>query len=113
MLAATDLFVLPSAYREGVPRALLEAAACGLPLVATDMPGCRDVVRDGGNGRLVAPHDPVQLAETIVEMLSDLPRWQVRARAARADIESRFGLERVAEEHAALYSRLMHASRGS
>jgi glycosyltransferase involved in cell wall biosynthesis len=63
-LARTDIFCLPS-YREGVPNALLEATACGLPIVTTDTPGCRDVVTHGVNGLLV----PVKNAEAIADAL--------------------------------------------
>jgi len=50
VLAISDVFVLPSAHREGIPRVLLEAASMGLPLVTTDSPGCNEVVVDGVNG---------------------------------------------------------------
>ena len=56
--------VLPS-YREGLPRSLLEAAAMARPLIATDVPGCRDVVEDGVNGYLCAVRDPASLAEAM------------------------------------------------
>ena len=55
--------VLPSTYGEGVPKALLEAAACARPIVATDMPGCREVTRPGETGLLVPPHDIAALAQ--------------------------------------------------
>jgi len=62
---------LPS-YREGMPKVLLEAAATGRPLVATDVPGCKDIVRDGWNGRIAAPRDPISLCAAI-ESLLDMP----------------------------------------
>src|SRR5207249_2148981 len=62
LLALSDLFVLPTYLREGIPRVLLEAAALGLPLVTTDTPGCKEIVRDGWNGLLVPPQDPRRLA---------------------------------------------------
>jgi len=107
VLSATDLFVLPSSYREGVPRSLLEAAAFGLPLIASDMPGCRDVVEEGNNGRLVPIRNEEILSLTIREMLEDLPAWQHRAKANVSTIGSRFGLSRVAEEHFELYTKLL------
>ena len=55
LLSLSDLFVLPSYYREGVPRVLLEAGSMKLPLITTNMPGCKEVVRDGWNGLLVPP----------------------------------------------------------
>ena len=62
VLAASDLFVLPTFYPEGIPRVLLEAASMGLPLVATRSPGCVEVVEDGVNGYLVPVRDPTALA---------------------------------------------------
>jgi glycosyltransferase involved in cell wall biosynthesis len=68
-LSAADCVVLPS-YREGIPRSLLEAAAMARPIVATDVVGCRDVVKDGVNGLLCQPRDPRDLAKKMMEMLS-------------------------------------------
>ena len=62
LLGLADVFAFPTEYREGIPRALLEASLAGLPIVATDMPGCNDVVRDGWNGFLVPPRAPGILA---------------------------------------------------
>jgi glycosyltransferase involved in cell wall biosynthesis len=66
----SDVAVLPS-HREGLPKALLEAAACGLPLIATDVPGCRDVVEHGQNGLLVPLHDATALATAIDTLVHD------------------------------------------
>jgi len=71
LLAASDIVVLPSYYREGVPRSLLEGMAMGKPLVTTDYPGCREVVKDGYNGYLVPIRDAKALAEAISHLLSD------------------------------------------
>lgn len=70
LLAEADVFVLPS-YREGLPRSLIEAAACGLPLVATDVPGCRDVITDRLDGLLVPPRDAAALADAICKLVND------------------------------------------
>lgn len=70
MYSIMDVFVLPS-YREGFPRAAMEASAMGVPVVATDIRGCRDVVHDGVNGRLVRAGDPRRLAAALIEMLGD------------------------------------------
>ena len=68
-LADADCVVLPS-YREGTPRSLLEAAAMGRPLLATDVPGCREVVIDGVNGLLCRLRDSVDLAEKMMQMIT-------------------------------------------
>ena len=71
LLENADLIVLPTYYGEGVPRILVEAAASGKPLVATDMPGCREIVQQRRNGLLVPPRDSHALANAIREILSD------------------------------------------
>jgi glycosyltransferase involved in cell wall biosynthesis len=73
-IAKASAVVLPS-YREGLPRSLLEGAAMGRPLIATDVPGCRDVVDDGVNGFLCEPHDPASLSAAM-ERLGTLPERQ-------------------------------------
>ena len=95
--------VLPSTYGEGVPKTLLEAAACGRPLVAADVPGCREVVRPGATGILVPPHDVNGLAEAIAALAGDPARRAALGRAGRELIECRFTDEIVARETLALY----------
>jgi glycosyltransferase involved in cell wall biosynthesis len=67
-LAHADIFCLPS-YREGLPKAILEAMASGIPCVSTDVPGCRDVVRNGDTGILVPPRNPAELAAAISTLI--------------------------------------------
>ena len=89
-LAAADCVVLPS-YREGVPRTLLEAAAMALPIVATRVPGCVDVVDDGVNGLLCAPRDAVDLARAMLEMVSlPVAARQRMGAAGRRKVEQQF-----------------------
>jgi glycosyltransferase involved in cell wall biosynthesis len=95
--------VLPSTYGEGIPKALLEAAACARPVVATDVPGCREVVRQGGTGILVRPHDVGGLADAIAALACDPARRSEMGRAGRALIEHDFADEIVARESLALY----------
>jgi len=71
LLALSDIFVLPTYYREGVPRVLLEASAMGLGLITTNMPGCKDVVIDEYNGKLVRVNDYRELASTMIYMAED------------------------------------------
>jgi ribosomal protein S18 acetylase RimI-like enzyme len=77
---ALDIFVLPS-HREGFPRAAMEAAASGLPVVATDIRGCREVVEDGVNGLLVPVRDPASLAKAI-QAIGDEPDLRAKMGAA-------------------------------
>lgn len=68
-LQNADIFVLPTYYGEGLPRSLVEAMACGLPIITTDWPGCRDCVQDGVNGFLIPPKDPEALANTMLKFI--------------------------------------------
>ncbi len=79
----TDIAVIPSHGREGMPRALLEAAACGRPLVVSDIPGCRTFVRNGVEGFVVPPNDPHALAEALQKMISDKSLRVRMGKAAR------------------------------
>ena len=103
--------VLPSTYGEGVPKTLLEAAACGRPLIAADVPGCREVVRPGVTGILVPPRDVEALAEAIAALAGDPVRRAAMGRAGREWIERGFTDEIVARETLALY-RAALADRG-
>jgi glycosyltransferase involved in cell wall biosynthesis len=106
-----SIAVLPSTYGEGVPKTLLEAAACGRPLIAADVPGCREVVRPGVTGILVPPHDVEALAQAIAAVAGDPARRAAMGRAGREWIESGFTDEIVARETLALY-RAALADRG-
>lgn len=70
-LAACSVFVLPSFYREGIPRSILEAMATGRAIITTDMPGCRDTVVDGENGVIVPPRDANALAAAMKRLIDD------------------------------------------
>jgi glycosyltransferase involved in cell wall biosynthesis len=89
LYSAMDLFVLAS-HREGFPRAAMEAAAMGLPVIATDIRGCRQVVDDGTTGLLVPVRDAAALARAIGELGADAPRRRSMGAAARARAESHF-----------------------
>jgi glycosyltransferase involved in cell wall biosynthesis len=93
ILSLLDLFVMPS-YREGMPRALLEAMATGLPVVATDIRGCREEVVDNETGLLVPPRDHYALGEAVLKILSDSEVASRMGRAGRERILERFD-ERV------------------
>jgi glycosyltransferase involved in cell wall biosynthesis len=97
---------LPSYYREGVPRILLEAAASGRALVTTDMPGCRDVVRHGFNGLIVPAHDVDALEQALERVIVD---GELRARlgaAGRRMVEQEFALQPVLEQFWDVYRSL-------
>ena len=95
--------VLPSTYGEGVPKALLEAASCARPIIATDVPGCREVVRPGETGLLVEPCDIEALAAAIAALAGDPERRQAMGQAGRALVERDFAEAIVARQTLALY----------
>jgi len=103
--AQAYIVCLPS-YREGLPRALLEAAACGRPLVATDVPGCREICIDGETGLRVPAQDVDALVAALLRMLDNPALAASCGQAARAKVEREFTLERIAEQTLALYRQL-------
>ncbi len=109
-LASCHIACLPS-YREGVPRALLEAAASGRPSIATDVPGCRDAVVDGVTGLLVPVRDPARLAEGIVKLAGDAALRSRMGNAARRLAEERFGADGVHARILDVYARALAAPR--
>ncbi len=105
-IALSDLVVLPS-YREGVPRTLLEAAAMGKALVATDVPGCREVVRPGRNGILVPVQDSIALAEAIDTLLTDKEKRERFAKESRRIAIEEFDVHKVVEAYLCIYEELV------
>jgi glycosyltransferase involved in cell wall biosynthesis len=95
--------LLPSTYGEGVPKALLEAAACARPIVATDVPGCREVVRHGETGILVPPHDLEPLAGAIAELVENPALRRAMGCAGRVLVERNFAEQIIARETLDLY----------
>jgi glycosyltransferase involved in cell wall biosynthesis len=106
LLAASDLFVLPSLW-EGLPMALLEGMAAGLPVVATDVAGSRQVVRDGRDGILVPPGDAAALASAMAAVLANDEERARLGRAARDRVEQEFSAVRQAERHAEAYEAVL------
>ncbi len=106
LLQRAHIACLPS-YREGLPKSLLEAAAAGLPIVATDVPGCREAVRDGDNGLLVPPRDPEALAAALRRLIEDSDLRRRFGAAGRRRAETEFASSIVVEQTLALYRGLL------
>lgn len=106
VFAQADIVCLPS-YREGLPKALIEAMAMGLPCVTTDVPGCREVVTDGDNGLLVRVRDVVSLAEALAKVIGDAGLRERMGRRGRARAETEFANERVISETLAEYREML------
>jgi glycosyltransferase involved in cell wall biosynthesis len=94
---------LPTYYGEGVPRTLIEAAACGRPIVATDIPGCRKVVRHGENGLLVPVRDSAALADALAALLGDAARRRRMGARSRQIAEEQFSARQNVAQYFAIY----------
>ena len=105
------MFVFPSYYREGVPRVLLEAASMGLPLVAADVPGSRDVVTDGVNGFLVPPRDPGAIADAVLRLANEPELRERFGERSRERAVTQFAFTVVAERTESVYRELLAAKR--
>jgi glycosyltransferase involved in cell wall biosynthesis len=111
VIAEARIITLPSFYGEGLPKVLIEAAACGRAVVTTDMPGCRDAVEPGVSGLLIPARDAEALAAALELLLAD-PSLCVRmGHAGRALAEREFDISEVEKRHLAIYERLLSQSQ--
>ena len=110
-LADAHVFVLPSFYREGLPRTLLEALATGRPVITTDMPGCREPVIPGENGWLVPCRQPRALADAMLQSIASRAKLERMGRRSREIAEERFDVVKV--NHQMLRSMRIEPSSGN
>lgn len=103
LLDSASIFVLPSYYSEGIPKVLLEASACGTPIITTDHPGCRDAVINKKTGILVEPRNSEAIMEAISYMLEDTEVLIEMGKAGRKFAEASFDEKKVVEEHYEIY----------
>ena len=99
---------LPSYYGEGIPKVLIEAMACGRPIVTTDMPGCRDLVHNGKNGLLVSPMDAAGLGERFAALVASRSRCKSMGLEGRRIAETEFSLSRIVQETITVYEELLN-----
>ena len=110
LLAESDIFVLPtmgSGRMEGCPVALLEAMASGLPCIATDIPGSRDLIIPAESGVLVPPSNPEALASALVSLINSPDLRLKYAQNARRRVEENFSIEREVQLHEAMYAEML------
>jgi glycosyltransferase involved in cell wall biosynthesis len=107
LLATADVALLPS-YSEGLPYALLEAMAAGVPVLATPVGAIPDVVSEGLHGCLVPPRDPAAIAEALARMAGDRDRLSWMSRACRKRVLAAYSVERLASELGLHYRALAH-----
>jgi len=105
MLQKADIFVLPS-YREGMPKILQEASASSLPVITTDVPGCRDAIIPNETGLLVPARDSEALSSAIIELLHDHKKAKLLGQNGRKYAEKNFDVNLVAKKHIEIYKFL-------
>ena len=105
LLAESHIAVLPS-YREGLPKSLIESAAIGRPIITTNVPGCREVVKEGGNGFLVPARDSEKLAATIKRLIDNPKLLTTMGKKSRLMAEQEFSIQKVTSKTLALYSKI-------
>jgi len=113
LIAEASLVVLPTYYPEGVPKILIEAAACGRAIIASDIPGCREIVEDGTNGILVEPKNSEELADKIQYLLQNPEVRTSMGKRGRQKVLESFSLKQVIKETFACYEKLLNRETNS
>jgi len=109
VFAQSHIVCLPSSYGEGVPKVLIEAAACGRAIVTTNTPGCREITRDGENGLLVPTENGDALYEALKKLVEDSALRQRMGARGREIAEAEFSLERICGETLGIYAELLRS----
>jgi glycosyltransferase involved in cell wall biosynthesis len=99
--------VLPSYYAEGIPKCLIEAASCGLPIVTTNTPGCNEIVADGVNGILVPPKSVKELADALEKLILDASLRKKMGAAGRKKVEQEFSNDIILAQTLSVYRELV------
>ena len=105
-LAKAHVVCMPS-YREGLPRVLIEAAACGRAIVTADVPGCREIVKHGENGILVPAKDGIATAGAIDKLLGDTELRKRMASRSREIAESEYAMDKFVSDTIAAYEEVL------
>lgn len=106
VIAQSSIVCLPSMYGEGVPKVLIEAAACARPIITTDTPGCREIVQNGENGVLIPPNDAPALIAAVAGLLADRALCVHYGQRGRARVIADFSLDQVVSQMLTLYASI-------
>lgn len=98
LLSEADVFVLPSYYREGVPRSILEALSIGMPIITTLMPGCKETVDDGKNGFLIKPEELEPLIDSMKFFLENPDQISIMGKESRKLAENKFDVHIINDQ---------------
>lgn len=107
VFAQSHIVCLPSTYGEGIPKVLIEAAACGRPIVTTDTAGCREITHHGENGFLVPPNDSAALTIALEKLIDNPELRRKMGQKGREIAQNGFSLKQVITETLALYQNLL------
>lgn len=102
-LARADVFILPSYYREGIPRSILEALACAKPIITTDVPGCNLTIMDEQNGRLITPRSVQAIKSAVEDMIASKADWETMGNTSRQLAVLEFSEEKIFSDIVKLY----------
>ena len=105
--ASANIVCLPSYYGEGLPKSLVEAAACGRAVVTTDHPGCRDAIRPDGTGILIPIKDSVALANAVQTLIENPSLRKSMGEAGRELAEEAFSIDRIVTQHLKIYDEVL------
>jgi glycosyltransferase involved in cell wall biosynthesis len=105
----SSIVCLPSSYREGLPKSLLEAASCGLPIVTYDVPGCREVVQDKVNGFLVPLRDTQRMVESLLELIDNPDVCARMGMAGREMVVKEFSQEMIADQTMKVWEEILES----
>ena len=107
LLADVDVVCLPTMYREGIPRILIEAGAVGRPVITTDVAGCSELIVDGRNGRLVKAGSVTEVEQAILDLMQSHETVVSMGKNARKNVEEGFSNQRVIAEHLHIYAAMI------
>jgi len=110
LLSGIDIVCLPTYYGEGVPKILIEAASCAIPLIATDIAGCREIVEHGKNGYLVPVRDTAAIATMIETLLLDAGLRKKMGSEGRRIVKEGFSMDIVNTKTINIYNNILHRS---
>jgi glycosyltransferase involved in cell wall biosynthesis len=108
VFSKAHIVTLPSYYGEGLPKVLIEAAACGRAVITTDMPGCRDAIEPNISGLLIPPRDTNALADAIQSLILDNSKRISMGQAGRVYAEKNFSINTVVDSHLKIYECLQN-----
>lgn len=110
LLIAADVFIYPSYYREGIPRAILEALAMSLPIITTETPGCMLTVRNNKNGLLILPRSEIAIKQAVIDMVSRRSEHKSMGKNSRALAEEDFSDKIIFDKISAAYQHILFGS---